>query len=240
MLDLRASVLQACRNQADLPPGRFSLTVPTGGGKTLSALAFALQHAKRNHLRRVIVVIPFTSIIDQTADVYRDAIGDDTIVEHHSNLDPTQESVRNRFASENWDAPVIVTTSVQFFESLFSDKGTSVRKLHNIARSVVIFDEVQSLPHHLRTPIFDAINELVDHYGVSTLLCTATQPALEKSKDGPRDFPSLNGVTEVITDVPSLFAAVKDRVVATFPPKDAPEITWEALAAEVGGHERRL
>lgn len=240
MLDLRAAVLQACRSRADTPGGRFSLTVPTGGGKTLSALAFALQHAIRNDLRRVIVVIPFTSIIEQTADVYRQALGGGAVVEHHSNLDPKRESVHNRFASENWDAPIIVTTSVQFFESLYSDRGTSVRKLHNIARSVVIFDEVQSLPHDLRSPIFDAINELVDHYGVSTLLCTATQPALGKSQDGPRDFPSLKDVAEVIPDVPSLFAAVKDRVVATFPPKGAPAISWQDLAAAVAGHSRVL
>ena len=240
MFDLRASVLRSCRSRADSPPGRFSLTVPTGGGKTFSALAFALEHAIRNNLRRVIVVIPFTSIIDQTADEYRKALGKDAVVEHHSNLDPIKESARNRFAAENWDAPIIVTTSVQFFESLFSDRGTSVRKLHNITNSVVIFDEVQTLPHELRAPIFDALNELVDHYGVSALFCTATQPALEKSEDGSRDFPSLRGVAEVMPDVPSLFAAVKDRVVATFPPKGAPEITWDALAAEVAGHERVL
>ena len=150
----------------------------------------------------MIVVIPFTSIIEQTVDVYRKALGEHAIVEHHSNLDPRRESVRNRLGSENWDAPIIVTTSVQFFESLFSDRGTSVRKIHNIARSVVIFDEVQSLPHHLRAPIFDALNELVDHYGVSAVFCTATQPALGKSKDGPRDFPSLKNVTEIIPDVP--------------------------------------
>ncbi|HEY2157663.1 MAG TPA: CRISPR-associated endonuclease Cas3'', partial [Isosphaeraceae bacterium] len=170
VLDLRAQVLSACRMAAETAPGKFSLTVPTGGGKTLAALAFALTHAIRHGLRRVIVVIPFTSIIDQTARVYREAFGElgrRSVVEHHSNLDQRRESVRNRLASENWDAPVVVTTSVQFFESLFASRGTALRKLHNIARSVVVFDEVQTLPHHLRAPIFDALNQLVDHYKVS-------------------------------------------------------------------------
>jgi len=242
VLDLRAEVLAACRVAADRPPGRHSLTVPTGGGKTLAALTFALKHAIRHELRRVIVVIPFTSIIDQTARVYRDAFGsglDGALIEHHSNLDPVIERVGNRLASENWDAPVVVTTSVQFFESLFARRGTAARKLHNIARSVVIFDEVQALPHHLRSPIFDALNQLVDHYGVSALFCTATQPALELRETNRQAFPHLKDVKEVVADVPAAFAAVGGRVVADVSRVGASR-SWEDLAAEVKGHDQVL
>jgi CRISPR-associated endonuclease/helicase Cas3 len=242
LLSLRADVLAACRQAAERPPGRHTLTVPTGGGKTLAALAFALEHAKKHGLRRVIVVIPFTSIIDQTAGVFREAFGADlagALIEHHSNLDPLHETVGNRLASENWDAPIIVTTSVQFFESLFTSRGTAARKLHNIARSVVVFDEVQTLPHHLRAPIFDALNQLVDHYGVSALFCTATQPALELKEVNRQDFPHLELITEVVPDVPAAFEAVKGRVVADFSRADAPT-TWEELAAELKGHDRML
>ncbi|MDG3004768.1 CRISPR-associated helicase/endonuclease Cas3 [Paludisphaera mucosa] len=236
VLKLRADVLAACRRAAERIPGRHSLTVPTGGGKTLSALAFALDHAIRHDLRRVIVVIPFTSIIDQTAAVYREAFGDAgegiALVEHHSNLEPSRDTYENRLASENWDAPVIVTTSVQFFESLFSARGTAARKLHNIARSVVVFDEVQALPHHLRTPIFDVLNRLVDHYGVSALFCTATQPALELARSNRRAFPNLPGVVEVVDDVQAAFDAVKERVEVDCSRALDPT-TWEDLAAEL-------
>ena len=242
VLDLRAEVLAACRRAAERPPGRYSLTVPTGGGKTLAALAFALAHAIRHELRRVIVVIPFTSIIDQTARVYREAFGtglSGAHIEHHSNLDPSEEKVGNRLASENWDAPIIVTTSVPFFESLFSRRGTAARKLHNIARSAVVFDEVQTLPPHLRAPIFDALNQLVDHYGVSALFCTATQPALDLRETNRQSFPHLKDVREVVADVPGAFAAVGDRVVADFSRVGAPT-NWEDLAGEVKAHDRVL
>ena len=241
VLKLRADVLAACRGKAPLPPGRRSLTVPTGGGKTLAALSYALQHAIKNDLRRVIVVIPFTSIIDQTAAVYREAFGDlaGALVEHHSNLDPDRDTAANRFASENWDAPVVVTTSVQFFESLFTARGTPARKLHNIAKSVVVFDEVQALPHGLRAPIFDVLNQLVDFYHVSALFCTATQPALGLSEVNRQNFPYLEGVEEVVADVPAAFAAVRDRVVADFS-RVAEPTPWVDLAAELTALPRVL
>ena len=240
VLGMRADVLADCRKAAEGDPGRYSLTVPTGGGKTLAALAFALRHAIKNDLRRVIVVIPFTSIIDQTVRVYEDAFRDlkRALIEHHSNIDPTRETVHNRLASENWDAPVVVTTSVQFFESLFADRGTAARKLHNIAGSVVVFDEVQSLPHGLREPIFDALNRLVDDYGVSILCCTATQPVLDMDTANRQAFPHLAGVREVVSDPCRLFEIVKPRVTADFSRATAP-VSWEAIAAELKSDENR-
>ncbi len=210
----RAEVLAACRGGASLPPGLFSLTVPTGGGKTLASLAFALDHAQAHGLRRVIYAIPYTSIIEQTATVFRGALGDDAVVEHHSNFDPaagtpgndpldssddsTRPDVRRvRLASENWDAPVVVTTNVQFFESLFHNRPSRCRRLHNIARSVVILDEAQTLPPDYLLPCLEALRELALNYGVSIVLCTATQPVLSRREGFSA---GLAGVRELMPD----------------------------------------
>ena len=198
--DLRAEVLAHVRQGAAEPQGMFALTVPTGGGKTLASLAFALDHAVRHGLDRVIYVIPYMSIIEQTASVFRDAVrgGDarpvDFVIEHHSTFD--EERIGNReslkklhLAMENWDAPIIVTTAVQFFESLFANRPSRCRKLHSIANSVVILDEAQTLPlKHLR-PCITALDELARNWRASVVLCTATQPALREADGFTGGFP---------------------------------------------------
>lgn len=233
---LRHEVYEACVHNAVLPLGFFRLTVPTGGGKTRSSMAFALQHALVHDLDRIIVAIPYTSIIEQTAEVYRDIFGENIVVEHHSAVNYADESmdpvslgdVWSRLASENWDAPIIVTTTVQLFESLFARKTTSCRKLHNIARSVVILDEVQTLPPGLLTPILDSLRQLVAYYGVSVVLCTATQPALD-------DSPYLKGlpnVREIGADPPRLFNELGGRVRYELPFADE-AWSWDRVAQEM-------
>ena len=174
----RQKVLLQCRLFAKNEPGIFTLTVPTGGGKTLSSMAFALEHALAHSKERIIMVIPYTSIIEQTSKIYKKIFGEDNVIEHHSSLDPDRETFKSRLAAENWDAPIIVTTSVQFFESLYAARSSSCRKLHNIVNSVVIIDEVQMLPTDYLRPILQSIKSLTNHFEVSMVLMTATQPAI--------------------------------------------------------------
>lgn len=209
---LRAEILGVVRDRAQLAPGLFSLTVPTGGGKTLASLAFALDHAIAHGLRRIIYVIPFTSIVEQNAAVFRQALGDlsGAVLEHHSAfVDDKSQSLQSRekirLAMENWDAPIVVTTSVQFFESLFAARPSGCRKLHNIAGSVVILDEAQTLPLKLLRPCVTALDELALNYKVSAVLCTATQPALE----APEFIGGLQSVRELAPNPTQLFEALK-------------------------------
>ncbi len=182
----RCAILRRCMEAgAKNAPGLFTLTVPTGGGKTVASLAFALSQAKEYGMTRIVYVIPYTSIIEQTADVFRKILGDENVLEHHAGVlfdiddeaDPNQ--IKRAQASENWDMPVIVTTAVQFFESLYANRSSKCRKLHNLAKSVIIFDEAQLLPLPYLRPCVFAISQLVKHYGASAVLCTATQPALD-------------------------------------------------------------
>jgi CRISPR-associated endonuclease/helicase Cas3 len=191
---VRSEILDHAVGRAGLPPGLFTLTVPTGGGKTLTSLSFALEHALAHDLRRMVYVIPFTSIIEQTARVFREALATDTdILEHHSSFDWDTEAPggrqnddgiddlsKLRRDAENWDAPIVVTTAVQFFESLFAARTSKARKLHNLAKSVIVLDEAQTIPVRLLRPCMAALDELARNYGASVVLCTATQPALRK------------------------------------------------------------
>lgn len=235
---VRNEVLAACRNAASLEPGIFSLTVPTGGGKTLSAMAFALDHAGRWSKRRVVHVIPFTSIVEQTSDVLREIFGD-AVVEHHSNIGEDQDRLENQLASENWDAPIIVTTAVQFFESLFAARSGRCRKLHNLTDSVVILDEAQLLPVDYLAPILSAIQELARTYGVTFLLCTATQPALSARKAFGDSFPGLTDVREIISDPENLSRRMR-RVHLEIPTDPTSQLSWQCVADELKEHETVL
>ena len=203
----RTTVREACLRAAELTPGFFSLTVPTGGGKTLSSLAFALRHAIRHDLRRVVYAIPFTSIVEQNAQVFRDALGDDALLEHHCNFEPPadRDTPARQLAVENWDAPLIVSTNVQLFESLFASRPTRCRKLHNLARSVIILDEAQSIPVEFLAPCLFILRELVRSYGCTIVLCTATQPAIKLRHDFPI---GLDGVRPIIADEAALFRSL--------------------------------
>jgi len=236
----RQQVLEECRRAAEKRSGFFSLTVPTGGGKTLSSMAFALGHAKQHGKKKIIYVIPYTSIIEQNANVFREVFGEDEIVEHHSNLDDDETTVRARLAAENWDAPVIVTTSVQFFESLFATKTSRCRKLHNIANSVVVLDEAQLVPTDYLEPILEAMRLLTEHYRVSFVICTATQPVFDKQKEFP-DFPGLpeGSIEEIIQDVSGLYKSLERTKVET--PKDlSVSVEWKDLAGELAGYDQVL
>ncbi|MES1954822.1 CRISPR-associated endonuclease Cas3'' [Salinisphaera hydrothermalis] len=217
----RREILDAVRGRASDQPGHFSLTVPTGGGKTLTSLAFALDHAVAHDKRRVIYVIPFTSIVEQNAAVFRNALdpyGADAVLEHHGsfdaqNIDALADSEPGTWDklkrdSENWDAPVVVTTAVQFFESLFAAKTSRCRKLHNIANSVVILDEAQTLPLGLLRPTLAALDELQLNYGTTVVYCTATQPSLTGTHCGALPE-ALEGVRELAPEPARLFDAFK-------------------------------
>ncbi|MFC2406978.1 MAG: CRISPR-associated endonuclease Cas3'' [Cardiobacterium sp.] len=215
---LRSDILDHAQQQAALPPGLFTLTVPTGGGKTYTSMAFALEHARQHGQRRIIYVIPFTSIIEQNAAAFRDAFGDlgeAAVLEHHSTFDDRKLQERDtrdklRHATENWDAPIVVTTAVQFFESLFADRSSRCRKLHNIANSVIILDEAQMLPLHLLRPVMAAIDELARNYRCTIVMCTATQPAID-AKHG--FYGGFSDVREIAPDPARLYTALRRTTV---------------------------
>lgn len=238
---IRAEVLQQCIESAVQPPGIYTLTVPTGGGKTLSSMAFALHHAVKHEKRRIIYVIPYTSIIEQTADQFR-AIFGEAVIEHQSNLDvsdPAKDNTRSRLACENWDAPMVVTTSVQFFESLFASRTSRCRKLHNIVNSVVILDEAQLLPPEFLKPILHILHELQKNYGVTLLLSTATQPALGPHKAPDFDFPGLPEMKEIVEDRLELHNRLK-RVEIKVPSDLNDTRSWDDLASELKEHSSVL
>lgn len=218
---IRSDILNSCRTAGKLPPGMFTLTVPTGGGKTLSSLTFALTHAVSNSMERIIYTIPFTSIIEQNAAVYKNIFGENNVIEHHSNFllpksetkdsdSPENENAKLASAVSNWDAPLILTTNVQFFESLFSAHPSRSRKVHNIANSIIILDEVQALPNTLLRPCMFALAELVKNYNCTVVLCTATQPDFRENNV----LPPIK-LTNIIENYPELFEKMK-RVESTY------------------------
>ena len=232
---IRRSIRAKCVRMAGEPQGVFSFTVPTGGGKTLSSLAFALEHAKKHNLDRVIYVIPYTSIIEQNADVFRSVVGKEQVIEHHSSLDEDDSTPKARLASENWDAPVIVTTSVQFFESLFAAKSSRCRKLHNIAKSVVILDEAQLVPVEYLAPILQTMQLLVEHYHVSLVISTATQPAFGEQISAGNQYKGLKDIKEIMgdsTEVKSLYNSLK-RVNVQLPEDFKHTSSWDEVAQEL-------
>lgn len=232
----RNAILQQCFDAAHLSYSLFSLTVPTGGGKTLASLGFALKHALKFGKKRIIYAIPFTSIIEQNAHVFRKVLGDDVVLEHHCNLEVKldQETTKTRLATENWDAPLIVTTNVQLFESLFSAKTSRCRKIHNIANSVIILDEVQQLPRDFQKPITDMMRVLARDYGVTFVLCTATQPELGKMTDvfGRTLLEGLPSIYEIIPDKIALFEQLR-RVHIQLPSSNGEMQSWQEIANEI-------
>ena len=213
---LRAEVLSTARKKATLKPGFFSLTVPTGGGKTLASLSFSVEHSIAHGMRRTIHVAPYSAIIDQTADVFRQYLGNsDAVLEHHSAFQSETQIDETRIekmslAAQNWDRPVVVTTAVQFFESLFANRTQKCRKLHNIAGSVIVLDEAQSLPLLFLRPCLAALRELVRGYGCSVVLCTATQPAVH-DRDGLEVSEALDGkaTREIAPDPTRLYRTLR-------------------------------
>lgn len=235
----RCAILERCMEQGESQsPGLFTLTIPTGGGKTVASLAFALRHARAHGLRRIIYVIPYTSIIEQNAQVFRDILGEGNVLEHHSGVlydiedEARPENARLARATENWDMPVVVTTAVQFFESLFANRSSQCRKLHNLAKSVIIFDEAQMLPVPYLRPCMFAIAQLVKSYGTSAVLCTATQPAL----DGMfREFLPERPAVELCP--PEMFHQEVFRRV-TFQREG--KLSWEAVAEQISKQKQVL
>ena len=204
---IRDFVQQQCADQASQPKGFYSLTVPTGGGKTLSSVLWALKHAVHNGLRRIIIAIPYTSIIVQTAGILKSIFGDENVLEHHSHVDYSQikdEKLRQQLelATENWDFPIIVTTNVQLFESMFSNKPADCRKLHNICNSIIILDEVQSLPTGFLQPIVDSLKTYRQLFGISVLFTTASQPILSGLITGCNHRAHFNGIDHIQEIIP--------------------------------------
>lgn len=243
LADVRRSVYESCLAAAERPPGVFRLAAPTGSGKTLSAMAFALRHAIKHGMDRVIVAIPYISITEQTADVYRGVFespeGRNVVLEHHSGVDADDDGddfhpsrVWARLAAENWDAPIIVTTTVQLFESLFANRPAKCRKLHRLANSVIVVDEAQALPPHLLRAILDGIRELAEHYGTTVVISTATQPAF----DVIQEFKDVRAV-DILPDASGLFGALR-RVEYEW--HTGPAWSWEEAARHLAAEPQCL
>jgi CRISPR-associated endonuclease/helicase Cas3 len=255
----RLKILDDCLSAASYPERLLSLSAPTGGGKTLSAMAFALKRAalQPSRYRRIIIVIPYLSIIEQNAQVYTDVFGKDAVLEHHSgsferlvgkdkdHFAPADDDEQHDYrpfrlpATENWDAPIVVTTSVRFFESLFSNRPSDLRRVHNIAGSIVILDEVQVLPRSLLAPLLDMMRELSDHWRCTFVLSTATKPAFEKADPLDRRDPRWPQGTlrEIIADPASLHTRLR-RVTIDW--RISEPVDWLEVAGWMRDHRQAL
>lgn len=241
---IRNEVQGCCLKESVSQPGFYSLTVPTGGGKTIASVLWAIKHAVSNGLKRIIIAIPYTSIITQTANVLRNIFGEENVLEHHSNVDGSERNNKElsqqlKLATENWDYPIVVTTNVQLFESLFSNRPSDCRKLHNIAKSVLILDEVQTLPMEFLQPIVDSLDTLQRVFGVSILFTTASQPVLSGKIVGSNPYVSFDGlptVHEIIPPDANLHARLR-RVDLCF---DNKRWNYDEIALEIAKHQRVL
>jgi len=212
--ELRRNISNACRERAKDAQGIYTLTVPTGGGKTYASLRYALHHAQQHKLDRIIYIIPFTSIIEQNATAIREVIesSEDAfpwVLEQHSNLEPEQQSWHSKLVSENWDAPIVMTTMVQFLEVLFSGGTRGARKMHQLANTVLIFDEIQTLPINCTHLFCNALNFVTNYCKTTALLCTATQPLLDQLKSPDKGQLIIPPENELVSDVPKLFEKLK-------------------------------
>ncbi len=241
---IRKQIQEQCRKTSSFGKGFYSLTVPTGGGKTLSSLLWAMKHSVSHSMNHIIIAIPYTSIIVQTAGVLKKIFGEENVLEHHSNFDSDEindEEVREKtkLATENWDYPIIVTTNVQLFESMFSNKPSDCRKLHNIVNSVLILDEVQTLPTDFLQPIVDALKAYHTMFGVSVLFTTASQPVLSgiiKGANPAADFGGIECITEIIPNEFALYEKLR-RVTLEI---DNAGKTYDEIAAKIAGYNKVL
>jgi len=241
---IRNYVQKQCVKESQGKTGFYSLTVPTGGGKTLASVLWALNHAVKNHLHRIIIAIPYTSIIVQTAATLKSIFGEENVLEHHSNVNPDdikdrEQRERMQLATENWDYPIIVTTNVQLFESLFSNKRSDCRKLHNIVKSVLILDEIQTLPLNFYKPIVHTLDTLCRLFGTSFLFTTASQPVLTGRIEGTNPsvgFDALNSVHEIIPADAMLHDKLR-RVELDI--NETPK-SYDEIATELAKHQRVL
>lgn len=234
---IRSEVQRACLDNSKTLSGFYSLTVPTGGGKTLSSLVWALNHAIHNGKKRIIIAIPYTSIIVQTAAILRNIFGEENILEHHSNTETENE--RLKLATENWDYPIIVTTNVQLFESMMASHSSHCRKLHNICNSIVILDEVQTIPTDFLQPIVDTLDTYQRIFGISVLFTTASQPVLEGKHQGTNPSVILNGLKSIKEIIPSK-ANLHNRLRrVTLDIDDTPR-TYDEVAERLAKYDRVL
>lgn len=241
---IRRKVMAQCKKMSSFPKGFYSLTVPTGGGKTLASLLWAMKHSVHNNIERIIIAIPYTSIIVQTAGLLKSIFGEENVLEHHSNFNPDdikneEKREKAKLATENWDYPIIVTTNVQLFESMYSNKPSVCRKLHNIVNSVILLDEVQTLPTDFLQPIVDALKAYQSLFGASVLFVTASQPVLSGLIEGSNPKESFDGIKQITEIIPKEFA-LHDKLRRVKLNIDEKGRTYDEIAAEIANYKKVL